>query len=661
MKSLLVAAALTAVALAPPPAAADTPEPALRRMAYIVGANDGGAERVTLRYASTDAVKLGRVIRELGGVAPRDLRVLQSSSLDELLAGFRQLRADVAAARQGGARVELLVYYSGHSDDQGLLLGDRRLSYEQLREEIRLIPADVHIAILDSCASGAFTRVKGGTRRAAFLADESTRVEGYAFIASSSADEVAQESDRIAASFFTHYLISGLRGAADVNRDGRVTLNEAYQFAFAETVSRTEATQGGVQHPAYNLHLAGTGDIVMTDLRATSATLLVAADVHGRLFIRDRDGYLVVELMKLGGRPIELGLGPDRYDVMLQRDDGRFHATVDLRQGMRTTLSLSAFAAASAEPTVARGAGPARGYLVPVAISFVPPIESHWWYPHPIKRVSINILAGASAGIEGLEVGGLANIVTGGVRGVQVAGIANVVSDDVRAVQIAGISNVVAGDASQVQVAGIANFVGGDARGVQVAGIFNGAASIDGLQIGVVNAARRVRGLQIGVVNLSEKSDTAIGLVNLARDGRQALEVWASDFASVNAGVKLGTRRTYSILTVALGQELAYVGAGLGIHTPRDGYYLDGDVISYDVFDHDLGEVDEALGQLRLAVGWNLGEHFALFAGGALSVAVAWGDRRLSTRSVLGGGRTIDRDEYTARLTPGLFAGVATF
>ena len=44
--------------------------------------------------------------------------------------------------------------------------------------------------------------------------------------------EAAQESDRICASYFTHYLVSGFRGAADLSGDGKVTLNEAYQFAF---------------------------------------------------------------------------------------------------------------------------------------------------------------------------------------------------------------------------------------------------------------------------------------------------------------------------------------------------------------------------------------------------------------------------------------------
>ena len=83
----------------------------------------------------------------------------------------------------------------------------------------------MRLAVLDSCASGALTRVKGGSFQAPFLVDDANKVKGYAILTSSSADEAAQESDRLQASFFTHSLVSGLRGAADTTGDSRVTLN----------------------------------------------------------------------------------------------------------------------------------------------------------------------------------------------------------------------------------------------------------------------------------------------------------------------------------------------------------------------------------------------------------------------------------------------------
>jgi len=248
--------------LAADTARADAP---LQRYALIVGANFGGADRPMLKYGVSDAERFARVMVDLGGVSPEHSTLLKQPKLRELLDGLDQLTRRVIDARRipgaNTARTEVVVYYSGHADEKGLLLGEDRFSYTSLRDRLDQIPADVRIAVLDACASGAFTRIKGGRARPPFLVDESTSMRGHAFLTSSAATEVAQESDRIHASYFTHYLVSGLRGAADLSGDGRITLNEAYQFAFNETLGRTVDTKGGVQHPSYDINMSGTGDV----------------------------------------------------------------------------------------------------------------------------------------------------------------------------------------------------------------------------------------------------------------------------------------------------------------------------------------------------------------------------------------------------------------
>jgi hypothetical protein len=58
-------------------------------------------------------------------------------------------------------RVEVLVYYSGHSDEEGLLLKGDKVGYRELRQRLEQLPADVRIVVLDSCSSGSLTRAKG--------------------------------------------------------------------------------------------------------------------------------------------------------------------------------------------------------------------------------------------------------------------------------------------------------------------------------------------------------------------------------------------------------------------------------------------------------------------------------------------------------------------
>ena len=331
----------------------------VQRFMLVIGANSAGADRPKLRYAVSDAERFARVLVELGGVTRANEIVLRQPTLQELTAAFDLLHARVSDVRRASGsqgRTEVLVYYSGHADEQGLLIGDDRYSYRALRTRLDQIPADVRMAVLDACASGAFTRIKSGRTRPAFLIDESADMRGHAFLTSSAATEAAQESDRIRASYFTHYLVSGFRGAADLSGDGKVTLNEAYQFAFQETLGRTVDTKSGPQHPSYDISLSGTGDVVMTDVRQTSATLVLPSELEGRFFVRNAAQELIVELYKPLGRPVELGVEAGTYEVRGEIRKFSMVAKANVSDGSTFVLEPRQFGPATSEATRRRGA-----------------------------------------------------------------------------------------------------------------------------------------------------------------------------------------------------------------------------------------------------------------------------------------------------------------
>jgi len=206
----------------------------IKRFAMAVGANSGGKDRVLLQYAISDAQAILNVLEELGGVDEDDILLLEEPDVRTFYTELGKLQSKIEESKADFGRVEFIFYYSGHSDDKFILLGEEKISYENLRDTINGIDAHVRIAILDSCASGAFTRIKGGKKRLPFLMDSAYDMRGFAVMTSSSANEASQESDLIRSSFFTHYLISGMRGAADMSQDGRITMNEAYQFALTK-------------------------------------------------------------------------------------------------------------------------------------------------------------------------------------------------------------------------------------------------------------------------------------------------------------------------------------------------------------------------------------------------------------------------------------------
>ncbi len=327
----------------------------IKRYAVVIGANDGGKGRVRLRYAVSDARAMSKVLEELGGVMSEDNLLLLDPDVKTFYTEMGKLQARMDKARPEHGRVEVLFYYSGHSDDESILLGNEKISYKNFRQTLSGLPADVHIAILDSCLSGSFTRLKGGKMRRPFLVDEAYDMKGYAFMSSSSATEASQESDLIKGSFFTHYLISGIRGAADMTQDGRVTLNEAYQFTFNETLAETAKTKAGPQHPYYDIEMSGTGDVVMTDVRKGSAILSLEPELSGRIFIHDRNNSLVVELTKPLGRRIELGLETGEYRVINLQEDQVFETRVKLESGFSFSLRAAGFSRSDKKYTTPRG------------------------------------------------------------------------------------------------------------------------------------------------------------------------------------------------------------------------------------------------------------------------------------------------------------------
>jgi hypothetical protein len=565
--------ALAALALAAAPSAAAAapsgPSRGVRRLALIAGANDGGPERARLRYAESDARTISGVLTELGGVSPADRVLLVDPDRAAMDAAFVRL-AERLESVPAGQRTEVIVYYSGHSDERGLLLGTQRYSYKELRTAVKALDSDVRIAILDSCSSGALVQGKGGRHVPGFLDDGQNQVEGHAFLTSSAADEISQEAESIGGSFFTNALVTGLRGAADANQDRLVTLNEAYRFAYDETLSRTESTRFGAQHANFDMDLSGSGDLVMTDLRQRTAALDLDAGLEGRLFVRDPGGRIVAELGKSAGQDVALLVEPGTYTLTLERPEGMYRRTARVTGATPVAVDFSGFSALDVEATAARGsrverreeAGAIEG-VVRVAIDSLANIglgetddqdeleagiitlgdtldgaafalgSSHYDEVRGAQMALGINTAGSS--VQGAQLAVGMNSAEGTVQGFQgAAGLNWARSLDQGAQAAAGVNIVEEGSGAQLaaganiseagfrgaQLASGANISGGPVRGAQAAAGVNISGELRGFQGAVLNIAGDVHGAQLGVINTGRQLDGAmIGLINVAQGG----------------------------------------------------------------------------------------------------------------------------------------------
>ncbi|HOE08576.1 MAG TPA: caspase family protein [Treponemataceae bacterium] len=315
----------------------------VERYAVYIASNNGGDTREVLRYAGTDANRLAKTMMDIGGVKSENSIILVDPPKADIDKTLNTLSKKIETNKSLSKRTEFIFYYSGHSDENALLLGNESYDYSTLKAAISDVPSDVHVVMLDSCFSGNFIRAKGGQRQKSFLIDDSTVVQGHAYLSSSSESEASQESDTIQASFFTHAMVTGLRGAADASGDNKVSLNELYYYAFNETLSQTERSKIGPQHPSYNITLVGSGDLVLTDISEAESVLVIPADTEGKYFIRTFEGILVSEVNKIKGNKVALALNEGYYSVTLIVGTVTQQSTVVLKAGEQYVLSGTDF------------------------------------------------------------------------------------------------------------------------------------------------------------------------------------------------------------------------------------------------------------------------------------------------------------------------------
>jgi uncharacterized caspase-like protein len=215
---------LVLLSLLPASALADSVTQSARAYAIVIGNNAGGAGQQNLRFAEDDARRLRDVLVDLSGYDLHPPLLLDSPSPEELWKAFDDIQARVRADQQKGRETVLFFYYSGHARSSAIDLGRNRVPLAELRRRILEMPASLRVVVLDACQSGAFSRIKGARSKGAARAGDFSinsvaqlTTRGVAVMASSTANELSQESDKLKGSFFTHHLIAGLRGAADKN------------------------------------------------------------------------------------------------------------------------------------------------------------------------------------------------------------------------------------------------------------------------------------------------------------------------------------------------------------------------------------------------------------------------------------------------------------
>lgn len=315
----------------------------VERFAFLIGNDRGDAQDAPLKYAGADADRVRDVLTQLGGFSSSNVVVVKDEGVDDVRRGIIAMNDRIrSVVTRPGTQVVLFVYYSGHADAEALHLGASRFAFTEFEQLVRSSSAQVRVMLIDACRSGALTRVKGGTAAPPFSIRLGERLEGQGvvFLTSSSLREDAQESDEFGGSFFTHYFVSGLRGAADFDGDGRVQLDEAYRYAYEATVRATSRTWAGTQHPGYRYELGGQGRLTLTDPgRSSARSVLVFPPGRSYLVFRGSANGPVVGEVTDQTSSRRMYVKPDRYFVRARAPNFILEGEISLSEGEVSQVS----------------------------------------------------------------------------------------------------------------------------------------------------------------------------------------------------------------------------------------------------------------------------------------------------------------------------------
>jgi hypothetical protein len=268
---------------APPAAPAPPPAPPSTQWAVVIGVASYESSAVPrLRYAVADADAVYQTLITAGFKKENILLLTDKTERKPTLRNIKWALGTFLA-RSAHKDDLVMIYFAGHGasevDQRGIErdglskylvpvdadpddLYSTALPMDEMQNVLARIEAERVTVFLDACYSGAaggrtFASTKTRTVNVddIFL-DRLTRSKGRAIVTASRPSELSIELAELGHGIFTYYLVRGLQGYADNNRDGIVSLQELYEY-LAQEVSRKSRQVGGNQHPMLKGELEG--------------------------------------------------------------------------------------------------------------------------------------------------------------------------------------------------------------------------------------------------------------------------------------------------------------------------------------------------------------------------------------------------------------------
>jgi len=251
------------------------------KKAVLVGINrysDNGIR--SLNYSVADVKSFFKIIADTdrSGYSPQEIKVLiDNSEKREEPSRSNIMSATISLANGANIEDSILFYFSGHgleeggksyllpSDSRVNILKDTAIPIEWIKDTLNKSAARVKIVILDACHSGPLIgKETTGIMTKGFHDSIFPPPEGFVVLSSCKLNEVSWEWPEKEQGVFSYFLVEGLKGEADKDKDGRITITEVNNYT-SEKVKHWGFINSKQQSPTFECKISG--DILLIQTR----------------------------------------------------------------------------------------------------------------------------------------------------------------------------------------------------------------------------------------------------------------------------------------------------------------------------------------------------------------------------------------------------------
>jgi uncharacterized caspase-like protein len=222
-----------------------TPSSLKREDAYalIVGISNYSTSGIpAVKYAGRDAEGMKDYLVNVCGFLPDNIRMVSDAQATK--SRIEALIQDWLGRYISRSSQMVFIYFAGHgtpSPDKGDAYlvpydGDPELpstlySLSSFYQALSQLPSDNIVVALDACFTGTGGRsVLAQGKRPLVAVKMPEANQKLSVVTASAASEISQDYDVKRHGLFTYYLLKGMRGEADADGDGWVTLGELYNY-----------------------------------------------------------------------------------------------------------------------------------------------------------------------------------------------------------------------------------------------------------------------------------------------------------------------------------------------------------------------------------------------------------------------------------------------